>query len=1006
MRKLLIILFVLIISLPAEAQQLYKPFTSFNVIKTEYFDIVFPKESESSARILASYADNVYEQMSSLFGIEVPGRIPVTFTPHTDLFNGYYNPVPYPHIVLFDTPSDLEWTNFANNLEALFIHELAHAVSLNTRSPFFRVLRGIFGNWATPAAINAPAFMVEGVTISMESMTGFGRANDPLNKQKLRQAIHEDKFLTPFQASNVFDHPNQSGVYYSYGGLFSFWLIQNYGMEKYTELWQDMGKLTWFSFVVYRSGFYRIFKNVYDINFIDAWNAFSDSLELKDLEENTDVLFPGQPHFFTERKNTISAMAAREKSVYILDNTQRKIHIYDTQTGAIRSIKSDAVNLYDLDVSADGTTALVSGYHVTGDRYRAVVIEHKTDSGRKTGRTIRGLYKARYFRDGLIGIRSDLHKNLIVYEDFNGKQEILFRGAEELSFSGPQAVDDERFVFVVARNGVRELMLYNYVSGELFRIESSGTETQYWHYMRGLNVSEGKLFFSHNADDRMYKLASIDLDTMQASFNNRDFSGGVFYPVSADGTVYYSGAFFTGDDFLRFPETTDPQSETVVGINLVKTNKEDYGFSSVLHVAENTPAAETSLTPDPLLPASKPYFGISYMNPFQLWLPLPLLRLSTSDDNFNLSLDGGGLFSLMIDPTDRNIIIIFAYADIVYRMAMIENFTWQSTVAGFPMTLEFSDKVLIDSYDNPYRDTRVTLNGSINHYPGRWGYGLNIGGGYLRIADDRSEIKSYNAYEWEERGSAFFMGCGFSVTNLQRRRNELFGNGVSLSVKGISLIETFYPRIEGVFRASLEERFPLNLTLYGAYDDMGMNLRGVSRSYGQPIFDNAASKEYPPFGGQSYNWLAGGELSLGIFSIEIQNNLSHAYFNRFFGTLALRNVFYDSRGMEEAPGIELHDGIRLAQSLVLNLKLVSAFIPIKAVPVFLEPHVWGAWRFSNTITGEGFHWAYGFGMSYQYNGRLRAAEVLVNGKESTLIRERETFEDMTRHTIVPEYLKK
>jgi diaminopimelate decarboxylase len=49
--------------------------------------------------------------------------------------------------------------------------------------------------------------------------------------------------------------------------------------------------------------------------------------------------------------------------------------------------------------------------------------------------------------------------------------------------------------------------------------------------------------------------------------------------------------------------------------------------------------------------------------------------------------------------------------------------------------------------------------------------------------------------------------------------------------------------------------------------------------------------------------------------------------------------------------------------------------------------------------------AYGFGMSYQYNGRLRAAEVLVNGSEATLIRDRETFEDMVNHTHVPDRLK-
>ena len=50
--------------------------------------------------------------------------------------------------------------------------------------------------------------------------------------------------------------------------------------------------------------------------------------------------------------------------------------------------------------------------------------------------------------------------------------------------------------------------------------------------------------------------------------------------------------------------------------------------------------------------------------------------------------------------------------------------------------------------------------------------------------------------------------------------------------------------------------------------------------------------------------------------------------------------------------------------------------------------------------------AYGFGMSYQYNGRLRPAEVLINGSESMLIRARESFDDMIRHTSVPDYLKK
>ncbi len=50
--------------------------------------------------------------------------------------------------------------------------------------------------------------------------------------------------------------------------------------------------------------------------------------------------------------------------------------------------------------------------------------------------------------------------------------------------------------------------------------------------------------------------------------------------------------------------------------------------------------------------------------------------------------------------------------------------------------------------------------------------------------------------------------------------------------------------------------------------------------------------------------------------------------------------------------------------------------------------------------------AYGYCMSYQYNGRLRPAEVLVNGSEHYLIRDREVFDDMIRNTHVPAHLAK
>ena len=49
--------------------------------------------------------------------------------------------------------------------------------------------------------------------------------------------------------------------------------------------------------------------------------------------------------------------------------------------------------------------------------------------------------------------------------------------------------------------------------------------------------------------------------------------------------------------------------------------------------------------------------------------------------------------------------------------------------------------------------------------------------------------------------------------------------------------------------------------------------------------------------------------------------------------------------------------------------------------------------------------AYGYVMSYPYNGRLRPAEVLVNGDRHWLIRERESFESLVHGVHVPEHLQ-
>jgi len=937
--------------------QFVKPFTGFRVIKTERFDIIFPKESEPAARLLATYADSVYDEVSLRLGIEVVDRIPVTFTPHTDRFNGYYSPAPIPRIVLFNTPLDPEWTSFDNNLRALFLHELTHAVSLNTRDEGFSLLHRIFGNWMTPSFLNAPLFMVEGVTISFESIGGFGRTNDPLFKQFVRQAIYEDKFLTPFQASGLQDQNVQYGSWYQYGGLFSAWLQQTYGMEKYAKLWQRMGGAAGISFSVYNSGFYQMFREVYGIHILEAWEAFKQSLALNGVEDNTNMIAV----FRAENRHTISALSGSGDTVYILDRSMSKIHAYNTQTGKSRVFSAPFPVSDDLDVSKDGHTLLVSGYQITGSRYRTVVRELSSHSGWKTGRQIQGLYKARYFRDGVIGIRSDLHNNSIVYEDFTGNSQMLFHGNEHLMFSGPQAVDNDRIAFIVMRNGIRELMLYNYTTGELSRVETAAGSTNQrnvWRHMRGLGVSGDKILFSYNADDRMFRLALVDLNERQAVFSERDFSGGVSNPVSANGGIYYRGAFFSGDGLLRFPESADGISGTRSTIQLVPVNaSESYGKVTTVNQTTASNLLHSNLVsgnPYWTMP-SKPYFSLPYMNPLRYWIPVPLIGIDNAD---NLSFSAGFL-TAVADPAERHSIIALLYADISYRMLNIDTFTWGTTIPGFPMEFSLSDEVLDDTDNNLYRSTRMMLSAGFGSVPTRWGYSFILGTGYFRYAYSDGQD---SAYAWSQTGNLFYYTASASLSNRLRSSHELFGTGISQSIRGASIFEAFQPRIEGLLQLSAETLVPLKLALYGAYDTKYMDLQGVSRVYSKPLFGSFASEEYPHPRGLQLSWLAGAEASMGLFSFEIQRNISHLYFPRIYTVLSVRNALYDGQNHPYAEGIKLQGNLLLAQSLVLRMGFQTTFIPLKLSPFAFEPNVWFAWRFSNDITGQSQRQRFAFGM--------------------------------------------
>ncbi|GHV30592.1 hypothetical protein AGMMS4952_17830 [Spirochaetia bacterium] len=949
-------------ALAAPQAQTFKPLTKLRVIKTAHFDIIYPAESERTARTLEGFADALYDRVTTLLDIHEPDRIPVTITPHTEQFNGLNAFMPYQHIILYDTPMSVEWTSYADSLEGLFLHELTHSISTSSRDKSWQRLHRIFGGWVMPTLLTAPMFMIEGTAVSFESLEGMGRSNDPLIKESLVQAIHEDAFLSPLQASGIYDLPPAGNAAYYYGGLFNTWLQKTYGMEKYVKLWAAIGRDYRLSFWFYKTGYYHIFEKTYGRPLLEAWDEFKASLRLEDIEENSGgVIFNGP---FYNKKALIYGLASGGGKVFALDLVSNRLISYDPGSGKLKSHFFVAYP-YDLAVSADGGRALVSAYRYNGDLAQAIVTEYDIRRGVKTGRPWEGLYDAEYFRDGVVGLSSTRHINNIVYRTGKKTEEVLLRGSAELLYSNPAAVDDTWIVFTAVKQGRRELCLFNYETRDVYTLASDlEDDEERWRYIRGLTVSNGRILFSYDHDDGMYKLAVADLsgldqDSLSVVFSERDFSGGVFLPVMAGDEIYYRGAFTTWDALMRFPEAASALSGIRSALHRKSWDEAD--------LAVVFPAAEPE-PPTFSIPAeSSPYRDLSYINPLRYWYPWPLIEAKTTDDgSFQFTKAGVGIHSIMADPTERNQITLDASFDALNLMGVFD-IRWQNTYFGFPLALSFTDD-LDTSRSLWRRNTAASLSATLSHSLGVTGtQGFLLPGFEARFAVYDPQDNAY-PYTWPYEKPLYVFSLGAGISNLARYSWELFGGGISFAAYGMYALQDaavqYHPRVEGVLQTAFESIMPLSFPLplrfrfFGAWDKNLMTLSGDSSVFTSTALTDLAPAEYDSADNVGMEWLAGGEAEIKLFSLEIQKSpskwflFSHLYFNRFFGTLAYRGAFYDDGGVVSAAGNSLWDTYRLTQSLLLRLGLTVSSATIPLLPVTFSFNVQGGWKISNLNDGN------------------------------------------------------
>ena len=330
-----------------------------NVLSTQYFDILFPAENQSTAMLLAEQADTLFLNAKETYNCNSDFRIIVVISPDSDTLSVKYTASPYNRIVIFDAVGRLETSSYANGLLDLFAHEVGRAVSQSVRSKRMELVSKYFmGDAFQPIGLlHIPYSFLEGAVYAGDEESMAGILYDSWNLQLLMQAKIENKFPSLLQVSGAYDIYPVNKIDYIAAAAFYAYIQQLWGLDKFGEYWQECGKLNLFKL---EGG---IFKEVYGIPLEQVWNDFVEAIPIPELsetgEENTNQFLK------TDSDSNYKFIVSTNYGLVWYDELKEEVDIsgfYDYQS--LKQLLFLANNITNLTVSPDGRFLAVS--HVQG----------------------------------------------------------------------------------------------------------------------------------------------------------------------------------------------------------------------------------------------------------------------------------------------------------------------------------------------------------------------------------------------------------------------------------------------------------------------------------------------------------------------------------------------------------------------------------------------------------------------------------------------------------------
>lgn len=694
----------------ALSAQVFTPLRPLFTLKTEHFVIIFPETCRSSAEYLYSMADDVFDEVAGKLDVTRTRRIPVMITDDSEEPNGEMSPFPL-RIELYQAPisPDTGFAQYNDNLRKLFLHELSHALSMTISSPFWSFMSALFCPDLPIMVMNCPDSFVEGVTVSFESADGYGRANDTPFAAIIRQDIIEQKFKSFDEASGAWGDGEYSfGIHYIYGGYFSRYLQETYGLELYSALWHQMGKANFISGFKGCGPFKGDFEKVYGISVEKAWADFARYMALSvPVVTELDVLSKGNGYY--------SAIASDGKKIYV--NETAGFRAYDPVAGTDEKLFTYDGSISRISPSPDGNRLLISQYRAgTGGNPKEIlrVYDLRKRSFEKTEFPAR-LIEAAWLPDGSIVAIKILGYTQDLVRVRDGNEEVLFHGTESLCPAQPYSHGDGEIAFLLQRRGDASVARMNLQTKEVSLLTGDPAMKR----VRNLFSDGETISFVFDSSDSLLRLARYADGRLEVE--QTLISGGVQNPVTCAQQTYYLGYFSGGQRLLRYDETNPS-----LALKTVPSSWQAF-----------TPDAKESVSVYDALPThdAKKYSPIPWL--FKPYLRYPVIGMNLDEFVVN----GAGFSSRSMDPTES------------WEVSASALYRWNSQFADasvsasakalpVPVTVSASDSLSAASGTDVYGEklvrtlgANITFSKTIAFMPATRAIGFTLSGGASLSAD-------------------------------------------------------------------------------------------------------------------------------------------------------------------------------------------------------------------------------------------------------------------------------